>query len=540
MLALARRRLLIPAALVALVLLVGCGGKDQPQTMGNVLPTDTLAWLHLDDLPALESALESYGLMDLLVEELDKPGTREEMEAELGIVLAEDPRVTIHALLQELVRADVSAHVPLHEGTEHPVAVVHLECIDEAAAGRVMDLIGKHADAEITVGTHMAFRIDAEDDLSFVLGQHGAHVVVATEAERWGEIMGAVIDPPLTALVDSEGYQRVVGSEAGQVTAYVAPDFQTELRGLGVPHGGINAAAMGPLMDKYGSEYTYLAMDYLLSRILMRQAFTEGSPLEPLMVCADGEAELMTWLPASTFLYEGWLVENGRAKMELIQELITDALGTMSEAAPGQLPPTGDDPIATAEGMIGFSMLDLAERVREVALAGADAPGWLIMLRAHDEIQAQEITDMFTGIPALAMLAEGAPAMVGDTTLRSFAWPGDPEGRVQFIGRHADTMLMAINVADAAAMEAFLGQVGSGGFLGAVPTHASRQLQQPGCGWGYLELSGLLTTLDQNPAEMFEDLPPALAQRLRGLRAAGHGRLLEGGVSETVLETGAP
>jgi hypothetical protein len=545
MLALARRLAPLAVALLTLASLLGCG-QEEPTSFGRVLPADTMAWLHLGDLPSLEVALESHGLMDLLVAELDDPETREQLQSELGLTLAEDPRVTVHALLQELRSADVSVHPVLHESTEGgptpPAVVVHLECADEAAAGRVLDLVRERADGEIAVGGQMALQINAEDELAIVIGQNGAHVVLSNEAERWGEVMGDLIDPPATGLIDTEAYQRLVPEEGrGTMMAYVTPEAQAELRGFPMPAPGVDPVTMQALMEKYGSQYAYLSTDYLLGRMVSRQMMTSGSPLEPLMECQSGRSELLRWLPTDTFVYEGWLVENGREKLELIRTLLTDVMGSMSGALPpGQMPPGSEDPVMAVETALGFSLAELADRVREVAIAGTGSTGWLLMMRAHDETQAQEIVDLFGGCPLLAMVPEGEPVEVGGTSLRSFALPTDERGSLQLMGRHDDTMLMAFMVPDAAAIEGFLGQAGQGALMGAVPTHASRQLEQDACGWGYLDLSALLAAVGQGSEDAFDELPPPLAQRLRELRLAGHMAMLEGGVSETVVEIGQP
>lgn len=539
MLALARRHPLLPIALVFVLALVGCG-KDEPATLGKVLPADTLAWLHLDELPAMEAALESYGLMDVIVEELGKPETRAELQSELGLTLADDPRETIHALMQDLRRVDVSMHAPLHADGDDPVAVVHLECADEAAAVRVMDMVREHSDGEVAVGDLMALRISAEGELALVLGHTGAHVVMASEAERWGEVMGGLLDPPAAGLVDTDEYRRVAADDPGQISVYLTPGAQSELSGLGGLAPWISPVPMNELTEKYGSQYAFMTADYLMTRLVSRQALSPGSVLEPLMACASGESRLMGWLPAGTFFYEGWLVENGRQKLELIQKLLIDAMATAGQAAPGQLPPGSEDPILAIEGVLGFSLFDLADRVREVAVAGAESPGWLLMLRAHDEVQAQEIVDMFGRSPALAMIPEGEPVTVGETTLRSFSWPADPEGRLQLLGRHQDTMLMAFQVPDVAAVEAFLAQAGKGALVEAAPEHAERQLEVEACGWGYLDLASLMTAVGADMNEMLEDVPPALAQRLRTLRLAGSMTSQADGVVETVLEMGTP
>jgi len=323
--------------------------------------------------------------------------------------------------------------------------------------------------------------------------------------------------------------------------AFITPEAQTELRGLQTPAPGIDPVTMGALMEKYGSQYACLGLDYLLSRLVSRQAMSADSPLEPLMQCESGESVLMKWLPAGTFLYEGWLVENGPQKLALIRDLLADVMGTMSEnTPPGQLPPGAEDPIAALEGALGFSLDELAERVREVAVAGTEEAGWFLLMRAHDEVQAQEVAELFGSSPLLGMIPEGPPVEVGGTTLRSFSWPADEQGRLQLLGRHDDTMLLAIQVPDAAAITDFLGQAGQAALPAAAPAHAADQLEQAAAGWGYLDMAGLLDAVGQDPDEVFADLPPALAERLRKLRVAGHLEMLADGVSQTVLEAGRP
>ena len=534
----ARRRL--PLVILTSLVLIGCSSKDQPDSLGKILPTDTLAWIHLDDLPALETALDEFGLLDLLVAELDQPEVRDELQEELGLVLAADPRESIHTLLQDVRRADISAHDPLHQGDEEPVFVVHLECVDEAAAGRVIDLVREHADGEVSQMGFTALIIEADDDLTLMIGHTGAHVVLATEGERWGRIMGAVIDPPTTGLVDTEDYQRVSDGGAHQIAIFVTPEFQDEMQTFFPMAPGINPMSMMPLMEKYGSQHAFLGVDYLVTRLIARQACEAGSRLAPLYVNPSGESEFVKWMPAGTFFYDGGLIHDGRPKLELIRELMMDAMDAASGAVGDQMPALPEDPFAAAEEILGFSLFDLAERLREVAVAGAESPGWLLLLRANDETAAQEVLEMFTGNPALGMLIEGEPVTVDDITLRSFGWPGDPEARQQFIGRRGDTVMMVFQVAGAAAMEGFLAQIGDGAMLASVPDHAKKQLDSTACGWGYIDLGGVLAAVGADLDEELAELPPALAQRLRALKAAGRMTMHEGGVSELVLELGAP
>ena len=91
----------------------------------------------------------------------------------------------------------------------------------------------------------------------------------------------------------------------------------------------------------------------------------------------------------------------------------------------------------------GFSLDELASRVREVAIAGTDSPGWLLMMRAHDEVQAQEVADLFGGCPLLAMVPEGAPVEVGGSSHRA---------RVPLPGLH-NAMNAAAAIAAALALE---------------------------------------------------------------------------------------
>jgi len=521
MLAFARR--LLPFAILASLVMIGCSSKDQQDSLGKILPADTLAWIHLADLPALETALDEFGLLDLLVAELDQPEVREELQEELGIVLAADPRESIHTLLQDVRRADISVHDPLHHGDEEPVFVVHLECVDEAAAGRAIDLVREHADGEVSQMGFTALLIEADDDLTLMIGHTGAHVVIATEGERWGRIMGAVIDPPATGLVDTDDYQRVSDGQAHQIAIFVTPEFQDEMQTFFPMAPGINPMNMMPLMEKYGSQHGFVGVDYRVTRLIARQACEAGSRLAPLYVNPSGESEFVKWMPAGTFFYDGGLVNDGRPKLELIRELITDAMDATSGAAGDQMPALPEDPFAAAEEILGFSLFDLAERLREVAVAGAESPGWLLLLRTND-----------------GMLTEGEPVTVDDVTLRSFAWPGDPEARQQFIGRRGDTVMMVFQVEDAAAIEGFLAQIGDGAVLASVPDHVKRQLDSTACGWGYIDLSGVLAAVGMDLDEELAELPPALAQRLRTLKAAGRLTMHEGGVSELLLELGSP
>ena len=534
----ARRRL--PLVILATLVLIGCSSKDEPATLGNILPDDTLAWLHLDDLPALETALDEYGLLELLVAELDQPEIREALQAELGLVLADDPRESIHTLLQDVRRADISVHDPLHQGDEEPVFVVHLECVDEAAAGRAVDLVREHADGEVSQLGFTALLIEADGDLTLMIGHTGAHVVLATEGERWGRIMGAVIDPPATGLVDTEDYQRVSDGQAHQIAIFVTPEFQDEMQTFFPMAPGINPASMVPLMEKYGSQHAFVGVDYRVTRLIARQAYEAGGRLAPLYVNPSGKSEFVKWMPAGTFFFDGGLVHDGPPKLELIRELMMDAMNAASGAAGGQMPPLPEDPFAAAEGTLGFSLFDLAERLREVAVAGAESPGWLLLMRARDEAAAQEVLEMFTGNPALGMLTEGEPVTVDDVTLRSFAWPGDSEARQQFIGRRGDTVMMVFQVAGAAAIEEFLAQIGDGALLASAPDHAKAQLGSTACGWVYVDLGGVLAAVGAGLDEELAEMPPALMQRLRTLKAAGLMTMHAGGVSEVVLELGAP
>ena len=55
-----------------------------------------------------------------------------------------------------------------------------------------------------------------------------------------------------------------------------------------------------------------------------------------------------------------------------------------------------------------------------------------------------------------------------------------------------------------------------------MPSYAAQELRHSGCGWGYLDLAGLMAGVGVEMDEAFDAVPPALVDRLRKLRGAGH------------------
>jgi hypothetical protein len=87
---------------------------------------------------------------------------------------------------------------------------------------------------------------------------------------------------------------------------------------------------------------------------------------------------------------------------------------------------------------------------------------------------------------------------------------------------------------------AFAAGAGESSLADAAPEHGRRQLAARGCSWGYLDVGAMLASLEIDVDDKMAELPPALAQRLRSLRAAGHMDMPGDGISEVVIEMGQP
>jgi len=534
----ARHSLFLVVCVLLVSALVGCSPQSGTDEVGRWLPGDTLAWLHLDEVSAMETALEQAGLLDLLIEELDEPETREDIKENLGIELADDPRETVHAMFQDIRRVDVSAHPPLHAGEVDPAWVFHVDCVDDLAAARIMDMIKPHSDELLTMGAFEMLVVIPDDDHRLFVAQTGAHLVLSDEAEICGAMLGNLIDPPAVSLVDAEEYLLVADSRSHQVRFYMSRAFQSELKGLGGMPPGYNVAAMTPIMDKYGSQTAFVGCDYQITKIVSRQALEPDSPLVPLLDIPAGKSELLAWMPADAFAGEWGLVHEGRQKMELLRQLIVDTMEAAAEVSGETLPPMQADPVTSMEAALGFSLNDAAALVHEWALAGSEL-GYIMFLRAGDEAGAEELLDMLLACPALAMFPEADPLTVGDATMRQYTWPGQPEVG-HYLGRKGDTVMLQLMVKDAVALEAYLGSIGENGLLGNLPGFAAGQLEEEGYGWGFVDVGRLLAAFEQDLDGMLEEVPPALAARLRTLVIAGHALNVGEGRVEMVLEVSGP
>jgi hypothetical protein len=142
--------------------------------------------------------------------------------------------------------------------------------------------------------------------------------------------------------------------------------------------------------------------------------------------------------------------------------------------------------------------------------------------------------------PALAMMGPGEPTTLAGAEGLLWPVPMDRSGKVVFMGRHGDAMVLVAGARDQAAVESWLAGLGQGALTDGAPAHVRQALDQRGHGWGYLDLAGLMAVVGKNMDDELAELPPALAARLQTAVIAGHARSLEGGVVETVVRFGEP
>jgi len=124
-------------------------------------------------------------------------------------------------------------------------------------------------------------------------------------------------------------------------------------------------------------------------------------------------------------------------------------------------------------------------------------------------------------------------------SLRQYSWPGQPE-MGHYLGRRAETVMLQLMVEDPVALETYLGTIGQKELLGNLPDFATRQFGAEGYGWGFLDLGRLLAAYGEDLDDALEDMPPALAARLKTLVVAGHAVNLGEGRVEMVLEMSGP
>lgn len=528
------RRLAVAALLV--VLAAGC--SRGPADLGKVLPADTLFWLRLDRLDTLEGALVQHGLMDLVVARLREPATRENVADVLGITLGDDPRADVHALLASLRRADVTLH-PARPGAATPDLRLFacLEARDAAAANAVAAILARRAAGTETWDGATVHLLRAGDQTVYLV-QDAARLLVANDADLLRTLRGRLAAAPDRGLAGTASYRRVRGDRDHDLAAYLTPEFQSALTWPRGAPGAPDPAALAPLMEKYGSQVIWLGADYLFTRVVMRTALTEGSALEPLLDNPSGSSRLADWLPADTYAGEIVRVHDGARKLALVKQLFREVLAAMP--AGEALPPLAMDPFATLEAGLGASLEELAGLVEEAALAAATGPGFLLLLRAASEADAERLQTVLGTSAMLGFLVEGEPREAGGVSVRTFTAPMDPEGRAIALGRKDATVLIVVAPRSLADLDAFLSGLGGQGLVAAVSQPARRQLAAAGYGWFVLDAAGLVRTWDVPLDTALVDVPPPLAARLRSLVMGAHARITDGSVSETVVEISGP
>lgn len=526
--------------LIGLLLLVAClaGCAREPADHGAILPADTVFWASIDNLPGLEASLHRHGLWELIVAELAEEDARADLRQALGIELSDDPDRDLRELLASLERLDVSLHPPAAGGDPADQALlVHLTAgrerpvVDLAAAAARHAIATHDLDGATVHVLPFVGGDDHESEQLFVL-REGRDLLAASDLDLLAAVRARLRDRPDDGLAGERIFRRARNGERHDVSVYLSPDFPgaspSLLRGPAQP----SLLAMPALVERYGTQATYLGADHGLTRMVSRTVLPAGSRLLPLMSMRDGPCSLLADLPRDTYALVTMLVQTDAEKAALFRELLRDVLA----AAPLDEPPPvpTDDPLAMIDGLLGFDLLAAASLTTEIAVAAASAPEFLMLLRTTSADQAKQLLDMIEGSPALAFLPQQGRHEAGGASLRIFALPMDPTGRSIALGRRDETVLLLIGTS-IEELDAYLTTPAGSDLAAALPAAARRQLTRSGHAWTYLDMAGLASAhglLEYLPA----DLPAPLAERLRGLVLSGIATMPEPGVQATVME----
>ncbi len=530
-----RRDLLLGLGLFLLVL-VSC--SPAPRGIDRALPDDTLFWMRLDRLATLEAALDQQGLMDLLVAELDKPDRRDHVLTDLGLAISDDPRADIHAVMADLVRADVTVHPAAGDTTTgDPRVFVSLEAKDEAAASNLEAFLVEHArETRAWDDTPVHVLGDADDPV--LVWRDGVRLLASDDPDLLREMRARLEDAPDPGLVGTDDYQRCHRDSDHDLQVYVAPEFQNLAGWPFDASTAYTAPGMHSLMEKYGSQASWMGIDYLLTGMVVRSTYEPGSVLIPFTECPSGRSQLLDQLPADTYAAEVCLVHEGARKATLFKELYREVMAANPSSA--AMNPMAAAPFEVVESTLGFTLEDIMGPLAEVAFAGVPDAGFVVLLRTHDETEGEAMYDRFGASPVLNFLSEGEPRDISGCRLRTFHSPMDAEGRVFALGHRGDTVMLVVAAKTTAGLDAFVSGEQVGKLPDAAPAPAKAHLQGEAYGWFMTDMAGLAAEWDIPLDEVFEDLPPAVAARLATLVVGGHTVVPSPGTVEAVFEMSGP
>jgi hypothetical protein len=517
--------------------LSGCA-RETPADHAAALPADTVLWLRADNPPALAASLQRHGLWDLLVAELDKAEVREKLSETLGVTVSTDPGADLRNLLASLASVDVSLHPPLAnaDAADYRFCIrvtAHQEAlIADLAATAARRASGTRNLDGATV--HLLTFGEDQDQVLSVLPA-GRSLLATNDGDLLAALRARLAQPADAGLAGTTAYRQAQDGQEHDLRLYASPDFPgsspTILRGP----AAASLPAMLSLVEKYGSQATYVGFDYELTRVVMRIAMAPDSPLLPLFTYDDRKSRLLAQLPADTYACLLQLVQVDARKAEMFNELLQDIMASTPQQE--QLPVPVDDPLAMMETMLGFALVDAASLTTEVAVAGTASLSLLLLMRTESPADAERLLGMLLSSPALAFLPNAGEREVAGAVLHTYSLPMDPQGRLHGLARRDQTVMMLIGAESAADLDACL----AGGALGlsnALPPEVRKHLSETGHTWSYVDIAALAQAHEGLLDDMTADLPAPLAQRLRNLALSARSMMPSPNVAEWVVELG--